>query len=164
MPGDEGPNGAGVVRRSPIVKATVAPFHEQRRDHDIKRRRKNGSPAATVPAGLRLEGLAGRRSRCRSKGSTQPRVVSSNEATPLRNALLAGLAVLSGIRRTVDVDTALVEPERRVTVSHQRHINQQPVAPTDSFQPQNQRGQGDMGREQHGDRSDQHTGADQTRR
>ena len=47
--------------------------------------------------------------------------VSSNEltkATPLRTALPAGLVGLKGLRRTLDVDTALVEPERRVAVGH----------------------------------------------
>jgi hypothetical protein len=33
-----------------------------------------------------------------------------------------------GLRRTLKVDAALIEPKRRVPVGHQRHINQQPVA------------------------------------
>ena len=36
---------------------------------------------------------------------------------------------LGGLRRTLKVDAALVKPEWRVPVGHQRHINQQPVAP-----------------------------------
>jgi hypothetical protein len=36
------------------------------------------------------------------------------------NALLAGLGGLKEFRRSLDVDTALVEPERRVPVGHQR--------------------------------------------
>jgi hypothetical protein len=47
----------------------------------------------------------------------------------VRTALLAGLGGLRRLRRTLDVETALIEPERRVPVGHQRHINQQPVAP-----------------------------------
>ena len=46
-----------------------------------------------------------------------------------RLALLAGLHCRRGLLRAVGVDTSLVEPERRVPVGHQRHINQQPVAP-----------------------------------
>ena len=47
--------------RASIVKAIVAPFHEQkRRDHDVKRcPQRKGSLAAKVAAGPRLEGLAG---------------------------------------------------------------------------------------------------------
>jgi hypothetical protein len=44
-------------------------------------------------------------------------------------ALLAGHAGRTGLRRTRGLDAALVEPERRVAVGHQRHINQQPVTP-----------------------------------
>jgi hypothetical protein len=44
-------------------------------------------------------------------------------------ALQVGHTGLSGLRRALGVDAALVEPEWRVPVGHQRHINQQPVAP-----------------------------------
>jgi hypothetical protein len=42
----------------------------------------------------------------------------------LAAALLAGLHCRRGLLRTLGVDTSLVEPERRVVVGHQRHINQ----------------------------------------
>ena len=64
---------------------------------------------------------------------------------PGRAALLAGLHCRRGLLRTLGVDTALVEPERRVAVGHQRHINQQPVAPSIDPNSKNQTGPGDNG-------------------
>jgi hypothetical protein len=43
---------------------------------------------------------------------------------PRRLLYLPGLAGRRGLRRALHIDAALIEPERRVAVGHQRHINQ----------------------------------------
>jgi hypothetical protein len=50
-------------------------------------------------------------------------------ALPPMSVRSVGHTGLGGLRRTLKVDAALVKPEWRVPVGHQRHINQQPVAP-----------------------------------
>jgi hypothetical protein len=57
--------------------------------------------------------------------------------------LMAGLHYRRGLLRSLGVDTALIEPERRVPVGHQRHINQQPVAPPIDSNCQIKKGQED---------------------
>ena len=98
------------------------------------------------------------------------RQIEPNQATPammslgLRGCggrLLARLAGLRRLRRTLDVDAALVEPERRVAVGHQRYINQQPVAPPIDSNCKIKKARGITGREQHGDSRDRHAGTDQ---
>src|SRR5512133_2051218 len=43
---------------------------------------------------------------------------------PRRLLYLPGLAGRRGFGRALDIDAALIEPEWRVAVGHQRHINQ----------------------------------------
>jgi hypothetical protein len=80
---------------------------------------------------------------------------------PRRLLYLPGLAGGSGLWRPLDIAAALIEPEWRVAVGHQRHINQQPVAPPIDSKGQIKKARGITGREQHGDSRDQHSCADQ---
>jgi hypothetical protein len=76
-------------------------------------------------------------------------------------ALLAGHTGLRGLRRTLKVDAPLVEPEWRVPVGHQRHINQQPVAPPIDSEREIKKARRITRRKQQRDGRDQHTCADQ---
>jgi hypothetical protein len=56
---------------------------------------------------------------------------------------LPGLAGRRGLGRAFDIGAALIEPERRVSVCHQRYIDQQPVAPPIDSKCQVKKGQAD---------------------
>jgi hypothetical protein len=84
----------------------------------------------------------------------------------LRPRALLGvrLAGRRGLWWALDIDAALIEPEWRVAISHQRHINQQPVAPPIDSKCQVKKARRITRREQQRDGRDQHTRADQARR
>ena len=80
---------------------------------------------------------------------------------PRRLLYLPGLAGHRGLGRAFDIAAALIEPEWRVAVGHQRHINQQPVAPPIDSECQIKKAGRVTRREQQRDSRDQHSRADQ---
>src|SRR5215207_2716071 len=80
---------------------------------------------------------------------------------PRRLLYLPGFAGRRGLGRALDIDAALIEPEWRVAVGHQRHINQQPVAPPIDSKCKVKKARRITRCEQQRDGRDQHTRADQ---
>ena len=88
-----------------------------------QRSEKNCRTSASLRLGVDEAGIWGRPQTIECVSLSAPRDLH-NEWDAQTNPTKALLAGLRRLRRTLGVDTALIEPERRVAVGHQRQINQ----------------------------------------